>query len=827
MLVNKKITISRAIFPILLILSFTGCGGGGGGAPQDLVYSGNTNSAVITLENAATLVGNVLYGGDAGANIPAAVMLTEETNLRSAGAVVQSTLLHSISQSVQDSILNNNASLLGLAVGVVLNEPLECDSGSGNIAGTLNDSTFTGTLTVTYSNCLLDDVTYNGTVSFRIDAFDLNYFEITDATITFSLLSISSPEFTGSMGGTIRIQSMIVSNTEKMTLNYVFKDNLTGKMYKFENMIHTTVYDYIFFPSNKTITVTGTPARAFDSLHGYVDVDTLTPLSFSSDMIDYPDVGGVMLFKGASGASIKLTVLSGKLIQLELDIDGALGYEVLRILLWDELNVNTETNISDTDNDGMHDSWELDNNFNPQDAADATQDADGDGFSNIEEYQSGTDPNDISSFPPSADLSITKTDSVDPVAANTTFDYKLVVNNSGPDTAINVQVQDTLPSGMSFVSASGTGWSCNNWSGTVSCTYSSLGIGVAPVITIVVDAPSASGNISNTASVSSSAVDSNNSNDNAMEPTYVAPVATSNNLNLGAPAFDMEIDATRNLLYVSIPTQNEIVLVSLDTFTILSRVVVGPSPHGIDLSKDGNILYIALNQSGSVAMLDLNTMLVSEVVVAVELDTSLTYDVVAATSTEVFASGNPGSSGFAYIVKIDTANSNLVTRVASNRIIRADPFFVASADQQDLYVGEGFSPNSVYKLDLTQNDAPIVLEDNHGDIIYGGNKHLAINPDGSRLYLASGQVLNTNTLTQAGLIGSGVSTVSTDGAKVYIGTPPNSISVYNTSTFLETDNIFTTCDIASIERIIELEASTESILLGQQTVCRVDLNSVP
>ncbi len=350
MLANKKRFIYKAIYPVLLILLLAGCGGGGGDAPpQELVYSGNTNSAVITLENAATLVGNVLYGGDAGTNIPIGVTLTEETNPRSAGAVVQSKLLQIILQSVQDSIFKNNASLPALAIGVVLNEPLECDSGSGSLTGTLNDTTFTGTVTFTYTNCLLEGVTYNGTGTLRIDAFDLNYIEITDATMTFTLMSISSPEFSGSMSGTIRIESMIVSNTEKMTLNYVSRDNLTGKMYKFENMIQTTVYDYIYLPSNKTVTVTGTPARSFDSLHGYVDVDTITPLSFSSVMIDYPDIDGVILFKGAAGSSIRVTVLSGEIIQLELDIDGAPGYEESHILLWEELAVNANTDLTGDD----------------------------------------------------------------------------------------------------------------------------------------------------------------------------------------------------------------------------------------------------------------------------------------------------------------------------------------------------------------------------------------------------------------------------------------------------------------------------------------------
>jgi uncharacterized repeat protein (TIGR01451 family) len=420
---------------------------------------------------------------------------------------------------------------------------------------------------------------------------------------------------------------------------------------------------------------------------------------------------------------------------------------------------------------------------------------------------------------PHADLSITMLASADPVDVNSQLLYDLSVTNTGPASANNVQVQDTLPPGVSFVSATGSGWSCSNLSRIVTCTRTSLGAGTAPVITLEVTAPLAGGDISNTASVSSNALDSNPSNNTATETTAIVPIATSTNLDLGSPGFDMALDTARQRLYVSVPDLNQVAIVSLATWTVLDRVVVGSSPHGIDLSPDGNALYIALNQGGAVARLDLNTLAVSEVEVAAEIGSANVSDVSAATSDAVFASAN--TSSFAYIIKIDTANGNLVTRVASNRIIRWNPVLVASPDQQSLYIGEGASPNSVYKLDLTQPDAPLVLDDIHGSV--SGTDHLAVNPDGSRLFLASGQVLRTDTLTQAGLIESGVSTVSSDGTKVYVGYVdiPNRIDVYDTSTFLKSDMIVTACAIAGIGRIIELQLNQEWIQLSGQTLCRV------
>ena len=120
-----------------------------------------------------------------------------------------------------------------------------------------------------------------------------------------------------------------------------------------------------------------------------------------------------------------------------------------------------------------------------------------------------------------SDLQITKTDNADPVGTGETINYTLTVVNAGPDTAPNVVVTDDLTAtNTTFVSASGSGWSCNNNSGVVSCTVASLPVGTS-TINLAVTAPVFATTVNNTASVSSDATEVDPANNSATESTGV------------------------------------------------------------------------------------------------------------------------------------------------------------------------------------------------------------------------------------------------------------------------------------------------------------------
>ncbi len=80
------------------------------------------------------------------------------------------------------------------------------------------------------------------------------------------------------------------------------------------------------------------------------------------------------------------------------------------------------------------------------------------------------------------------------------------VINDGPDEAQNISVVDDLPfgiNGVTFISASGSGWACSlTPPNSVLCTRGTLIVGPAPDITILVTTPSSPTALSNAATVS-------------------------------------------------------------------------------------------------------------------------------------------------------------------------------------------------------------------------------------------------------------------------------------------------------------------------------------
>jgi uncharacterized repeat protein (TIGR01451 family) len=132
------------------------------------------------------------------------------------------------------------------------------------------------------------------------------------------------------------------------------------------------------------------------------------------------------------------------------------------------------------------------------------------------------------------DLSLTKT-APDLVTAGQNLTYILTVINHGPADATGVTVVDTMPAGVTFVSAAASQGNCAEASGVVTCNLGTLANGANATVTIVATA-TLEGTIINTAAVTSDAGDpdtANNSDD--AQTTVQPPPATSTSTPTATP----------------------------------------------------------------------------------------------------------------------------------------------------------------------------------------------------------------------------------------------------------------------------------------------------
>jgi uncharacterized repeat protein (TIGR01451 family) len=130
----------------------------------------------------------------------------------------------------------------------------------------------------------------------------------------------------------------------------------------------------------------------------------------------------------------------------------------------------------------------------------------------------------------SADMAVTQTASPNPAIAGQNLTYTLAITNMGTAVASGVTVTDTLPAGVTFVSASP---GASNLGGTVVAAPGTMANGTGTNITITVK-PTTGGSITNVATVASTSPDSNPANNSATLVTTVdaLPVITAGPTNV-------------------------------------------------------------------------------------------------------------------------------------------------------------------------------------------------------------------------------------------------------------------------------------------------------
>jgi len=125
-----------------------------------------------------------------------------------------------------------------------------------------------------------------------------------------------------------------------------------------------------------------------------------------------------------------------------------------------------------------------------------------------------------------ADLSVSKSDSPDPVTVRGQLTYTITVRNDGPGGAAGVMLVDTLPPTALFVSSTPTQGACvreegkGRSGGVVTCALGALAAGDSATVTIVVS-PTREGTITNSATVHANEPDQDPADNTAAETTAV------------------------------------------------------------------------------------------------------------------------------------------------------------------------------------------------------------------------------------------------------------------------------------------------------------------
>lgn len=130
-----------------------------------------------------------------------------------------------------------------------------------------------------------------------------------------------------------------------------------------------------------------------------------------------------------------------------------------------------------------------------------------------------------------ANLALAKTGAPNPVVGGATIGYTLTASNAGPNDSGDIVVTDNLPPSVSYVSATGSGWTCSHAAGVVTCTRSgphAVGATI-PAITLVGRVNAPGGTVTNSATVAPATfggvADPDSSNNTATFDASVLPGA--------------------------------------------------------------------------------------------------------------------------------------------------------------------------------------------------------------------------------------------------------------------------------------------------------------
>ena len=305
-----------------LLALISGCGSGDSGS-SGLTYTGSTSPATLTSGNSATLVGGAYTGGNSGIIIGGVTASLTNYNFgasrRPRSLVLSDALLTFVHLTTVDDTLARpeTAATVSNIPGSTLHG--NC-GGTATVNGSYDDGNRTLSLTANLSNYCQDGTTLNGTIGASGHA-------VADAqnNINISSISINLAQLTASYGGdsftadgtlTIAPQTgyTYIANNTVLTIDMLFKDNATTKVFKLENF-NISESRTTGLLSYDDMTITG---RYYAPDEGYIDLTTPTPIRVMTGD-DWPSSGS--LRGTGNNSSAALIALDNNAYRLDVDSD--------------------------------------------------------------------------------------------------------------------------------------------------------------------------------------------------------------------------------------------------------------------------------------------------------------------------------------------------------------------------------------------------------------------------------------------------------------------------------------------------------------------------
>ncbi len=320
------------------IISSCGGGGGGtgGGGTGGISYNGVTTQASLSVANANKIFSVIWNGGSSSGSASLSPSISKAASseyLKDSGMVT-------LFKRLKDRSLSDATGFIGRSKNIRRATPINDTyygsvSGTLTISGSIDENTMTGSLTMTYVNYNDGDgYTYEGTVTVKVDGFDMAYGIITDGTLSFTLWTIKSASGDVSLSGSMRIQESVQNNSDTLTVNMDGRDNIANDTFRFQNFVVSTNYNSILSPASASESYSG---RVYVGPYGFVDVSTTSQFVYSSYPQQNPNSGGPIILSGAGNSKAAITPISTSYVKIEVDTDGDGVFESKRAYAWSNL----------------------------------------------------------------------------------------------------------------------------------------------------------------------------------------------------------------------------------------------------------------------------------------------------------------------------------------------------------------------------------------------------------------------------------------------------------------------------------------------------------